>query len=151
MERICAYDAKKFELSRDSVLYKGFLCFASEQLKSSPSVRGSLRANIGFWRAINSDSGTLNIIAHGYQLPFVQEPPSIHLGNNNSAVDNADFVGTEISNLLAKECIQEVNSVPYFVSPLTVAIQSSGKKRLILDLSLLNCYMAYFKFKLEDI
>ncbi len=37
-------------------------------------------------------------------------------------------------------------------SPLSVAVHpSSGKKRLILDLSMLNAYIAYFKIKLEDI
>ena len=39
---------------------------------------------------------------------------------------------------------------PYVVSPLSVATQKSGKKRLILDLSVLNTFVRKDKFKYED-
>ncbi len=117
-----------------------------------PSVKGSLKRHIEFWRHIHSDAFTLRILENGYEIPWLdQVPPSVHLGNNNSAVKHSDFVGREIASLLAKDCIAEVTELPYFVSPLSVAVQSSGKRRLILDLSMLNAYVAYFKFKLEDV
>ncbi|MCP3667695.1 MAG: hypothetical protein GY696_35260 [Gammaproteobacteria bacterium] len=142
----CFWVTMRHRLSRPS------LNVCLESLKANPSVQGSLRGHIDFWKAINCDGRTLSILEHGYELPFLEEPPSVHLGNNKSSVEHADFVGTEIANLLAKGCIEEVQDIPYFVSPLSVAVQqSSGKKRLILDLSMLNAYIAYFKFKLEDI
>ncbi len=64
---------------------------------------------------------------------------------------NSDFVSSEIAVLLSKNCIREVSELPYFISPLSVAVQNSGKRRLILDLPLLNTYVACFKFRLEDI
>ena len=39
---------------------------------------------------------------------------------------------------------------PYIVSPFSVATNSSGKKRLILDLSILNLFVRKYKVKIED-
>ena len=39
---------------------------------------------------------------------------------------------------------------PYIVSPFSVATNSSGKKRLILDLSILNLFVRKYKVKFED-
>jgi hypothetical protein len=62
----------------------------------------------------------------------------MYLKNNKPALVNADFVDKSISHLLEIGCIQEVPFRPYVVSPLSVALSSNGKKRLILDLSQLN-------------
>ena len=70
--------------------------------------------------------------------------------NNKSSRDNADFVENEISKLLEKGCISEVNEIPKVVNPLTVAHSRSGKPRLVLDCRHINTCIHKFKFKFED-
>ena len=49
------------------------------------------------------------------------------------------------------ECITEVFVPPAVVNPLSLSIQNSGKKRLILDLRHVNQYLFKFKFRCEDV
>ena len=63
------------------------------------------------------------------------------LKNNRSALEHEDFVSNEIHTLLQKQCIEEVNKPPFCVNPLTVSVNNSGKKRLILDLRHVNKFI----------
>ena len=65
-------------------------------------------------------------------------------------MENVDFVSEAVSDLLRKNCIIKVKCTPKVVSPLTVALNKSGKKRLILDLHELNRYIWKAKVKFED-
>ena len=51
---------------------------------------------------------------------------------------------------MTSSCIVEVPFQPHIVRPLSIATQKSGKKRLILDLSLLNKSIRKDKIKFED-
>ena len=62
------------------------------------------------------------------------------LKNNKSALLNAEFVVKAIADLLKRGLVVKFNSLPHCVNPLSVSVQSNGKKRLILDLSLVNKY-----------
>ena len=64
--------------------------------------------------------------------------------------DNSKFVVQAVSELVDCGCVHEVSFIPYMVSPLSVATNKSGKKRLILDLSVLNKFAKKQKFKFED-
>ena len=59
--------------------------------------------------------------------------------------------GKRIQELLDNGFISEVIDRPEFINPLYVASQSSGKKRLILDLSHLNNYVVKTSVKYEDL
>jgi hypothetical protein len=63
--------------------------------------------------------------------------------------DNSEFVAQAVSELVDCGCVHEVSCIPYMVSPLSVATNKSGKKRLILDLSVLNTFAKKQKFKFE--
>ncbi|CAC5394903.1 unnamed protein product [Mytilus coruscus] len=63
-------------------------------------------------------------------------PTSMSFKNNKSANVYSKFVNEAISELLNIGCIIETPFQPFVVNPLSVAVQSSGKKRLILDLML---------------
>ena len=67
--------------------------------------------------------------------------------NNKSAFDNSDFVTEAVFDLLKNGCIQEFKIKPTLVNPLTVSIQKSGKKRLILDLREVNVMKQKIKFE----
>ena len=53
--------------------------------------------------------------------------------------------------MLTRGCIREVPVYPQFCNPLHVAVQSSGKLRLILDLSHLNKFIIKKSVKYEDL
>ena len=51
---------------------------------------------------------------------------------------NDEFVDQAVNELIFSGCAIEVPFQPYIVNPLNVATHKSGKKKLILDLSILN-------------
>ena len=81
------------------------------------------------------------IISEGYRIPFIFAPPSLCSKNNNSALRNQQFVENDIVRLLFSNRIAEVSEPPCLVNPLTVSVDPSGEKRLILDLSFVNDFI----------
>ena len=55
-----------------------------------------------------------------------------------------------IAELVHTHAVVEVPFIPHVVNPLSVSIQSSGKKRLILDLRHVNHFVWKQKFRCED-
>ena len=80
-------------------------------------------------------------------MPLLQIPPPFVAKNNKSAVQDSAFVESAISELLSLEFIAEVFTPPAVLNPLSVSIQKSGKKRLILELRHVNQYRYLFKSK----
>ncbi|CAC5366298.1 unnamed protein product [Mytilus coruscus] len=70
--------------------------------------------------------------------------------NYKSANVHSNFVNEAISELLNIGCVIETPFQPFVVNPLSVAVQSSGKKRLILDLNELNVFIKKEKITFED-
>ena len=121
----------------------------NDNITDTMGIKGSLSKHSEFWREIGAYQSVINVIENGYSIPFIQQPPSMFYGNNQSAVRNTDFVTDKIAELLQTKCIVKVPSKPFIVSPLSVA-QNRTKKRLILDLSVLNKYVKKDKIKFED-
>lgn len=115
------------------------------------SVRGRLSKAIQSWRDIQVTQFTIDVIVHGYKIPFIDLPPSFVGKNNQSARKEYMFVEQSIIDLLESHCIEEVFLPPEIINPLSVSIQKSGKKRLILDLRHVNKYVFKNKFRCEDI
>ena len=85
-------------------------------------------------------------------MPFVGFPVNNFFPNHKSASCHAEFISAEISKLLASGAIVEVWSADLCVcNPLGVAVNSSGKPRLILDLHYVNEHLRSCKFKYEDV
>ena len=115
-------------------------------------VKGRLRENIAFWRGIGASQWLLNVLCEGYCLPFVGLPANKFFPNHKSALCHAEFVSVEISKLLVSGAIVEVLSADLRVcNPFGVAVNSSGKPRLILDLRYVNQHLRSCKFKYEDV
>ncbi|XP_067654066.1 uncharacterized protein [Haliotis asinina] len=83
------------------------------------------------------------------QDAVVKNPPPSFSKNNQSALRNGTFVVQAIQELLRNSCIVELDSPPLVVNPLSVAIQRSGKKRLILDLRFVNQFVYKRKIVFE--
>lgn len=124
--------------------------FEYEQNAAVPILKGRLKSHVAYWRSINANRFIVNVIQFGYRIPFVSTPLAKRFVNNKSAFEHHDFVTNAISELLANSTTVEVPSVPLVVSPLSVSVNSSGKKRLILDLRYLNQHVWKEKFKFED-
>ena len=81
----------------------------------------------------------IDTIRFGCRILFISTPCRTLFHDNKSALENASFVESAISELVDNcSSVVEVPFVPRVVYPLSVSIQSSGKKRLILDLSHVN-------------
>jgi len=111
---------------------------------------GRLKVNINEWKLITSNEHVLDVIQHGYKIPFKTEPNEIFIKNNRSSLDNQDFVKSEIVGLLKKGCISEVHRKPKVVNPLTVTYNKSSKPRMVLDCRHINPHLFKFRFKYED-
>ena len=85
-------------------------------------------------------------------MPFVGFPVNKLFPNHKSTSCHAEFVSVEISKLLVSGAIVEVLSADLLVcNPLRVAVNTSGKPRLILDLHYVNQHLRSCKFKYEDV
>jgi hypothetical protein len=122
-----------------------------EQGQKSIIVRHRLRENIDFWRSIGASEFILDVIDTGYKLPLVTKPSRLFCRNNRSALNNASFVSEAIQDLLDRSLVVKCKDPPHVVNPLTVSVQNSGKKRLILDLREVNKHLWKQPVKYEDI
>ena len=83
---------------------------------------------------------------------FRESPFPFSIQNRSSALHRRSFVQGAISELFTHGCIREAPVYPQFCNPLHVAVQSSGKLRLILDLSHLKKFIIKkYEVKYEDL
>ena len=102
------------------------------------------------WRVIDGPQFTIEVTEFGHRLPFIYIPTPKVLNNNRSALAVAP-VKEAIQILLELNCIPELSVPPEIVNALSVSIQKSSKKRLILDLRHINLHLFINIFKCEDI
>ena len=135
----------------ESFEFEGVVPFNVSADRPQVSVKGKLFKSIGHWQLLGAPDFILSIIRCGYKIPFISMPPPQLFKNNGSAVNECVFVGGVILELLRDNRIEEVFSSPDIVNPLSVSVQSSGKKRLILDLRHINLHIYKQKFRCEDL
>jgi len=78
----------------------------------------------------------LDLIKHGYRVPFVSEPPSDDLDNNASVKNNLIIAEEQVKMLLQQGVLRKVSQKPHCVSPLglvTKHVHGGIKHRLIFD------------------
>ena len=89
-----------------------------------------------FWAShLNANAWVMDTLKSGYVLPFHSVPAKQELRNNLSARKEKVFVQQEVEKLRDQGVVLFCDTPAEIVSPLTVAINSAGKKRLCLDLS----------------
>ena len=114
------------------------------------NVKGRLKACVQFWESISAPPFVLSVIREGYKIPFLHTPPRAFFPNNKSSHEHSQFVASAITELLLVGSVLECPTPPTVVSPLSVSVQSNGKKRLILDLRYPNTYIKKSHVKFED-
>lgn len=89
----------------------------------------------------------MSTIRDGYKIPLLSTPSRFWRKNNRSSLDHCDFVTEALQELVQIGKIAEVNSSVFNnINPLSVSIQPCGKKRLVLDVSLINQHLYKFGF-----
>ena len=122
--------------------------FQSESTDHPPlvNVKENLRTKLEFWKR----KFILNVIERGYMLPFFSLPVPAVFRNNRSSLAHAKFVEDAIRELVGSGRVLEVVVPPLVVNPLSVSVQATGKKRLILDLRYVNKCLRKMRVKYED-
>ena len=92
----------------------------------------------------------MKILREGYRIPFFESPPESVSKNNISALKNMEFVEEAVFELLKSNRVVQTPFKPWIVSPLSVSTNKLGKKRLILDLRILNKFLWKQKVRFED-
>ena len=80
-------------------------------------VKGRLKANISFWQNIGASKFILDALSFGYKILFSQEPTSVSLTNNRSALGESEFVESAIQELLNVGSIVSCSYPPYVINP----------------------------------
>ena len=115
------------------------------------TAKGSLRQQLSYWRGtLKAGLRIENILSEGYRVPFVNKPPAAAFSNNASAFQQKLFVNEEVSRLLLAGYVREGKSPPRVVNPLTVATNTDGQHRLILDLRHVNAHIPTHHIKYDD-
>ena len=97
------------------------------------TVQGSLKEHKSFWlNELEPFSFVAIIITEGYRLPFMRFADPVCQLNHN---ENYIFVCNAVEELVSTRCVVECDSCPIVSSPLSLVVNSGGKKRLVLDLT----------------
>ena len=63
-----------------------------DTLRNKVNVKGSLRKNLEHWYHISANPSVIDTIENGYKIPLFTTPVSKIFQNNQSALQNANFV-----------------------------------------------------------
>ena len=80
----------------------------------------------------------------------METPDTARFSNNKSAINNSEFVENSIKEMLPTRTILERGHPLIVVNLLSVSIDSSSKKYLILSLRYINMYLYQNKIKFDD-
>ena len=121
-------------------------------------VRGNLHhsQHSEFWEKTDPGSWVSNVRKYGYKMPLTEAPPAYHEKNNSSAVQEMNFVVSEVNRLVSSGAVCRLKNRAHCSSPLTVASRvkedGSVKHRLCWDGSRhVNQYIGNEHLKFADL
>ena len=76
----------------------------------------------------------IDSIQNAYKLPLFSEPPPHRLSNSESVLNYKDFVSQAVAELLCNGCVKKLESPPHICSPLSVVVNTKGKKHFVINL-----------------
>ena len=71
--------------------------FEYEQYSASPLLKGRLKTKLEYWHTFGASNFVIDTIKFGYRIPFISIPCRALFHNNKSALENASFVESGIS------------------------------------------------------
>ena len=103
---------------------------------------------VDYWEnVIGANTVVTSVIKEGSKILFTYTLQKVDFKKNKSAFQNSDFVTNSIKNLLVHK-LSKLSNTPYVLSPLSMAKNYAGKKRLFLDLRYVNKHMNVYKLKI---
>lgn len=118
---------------------------------------GRFRDRVEFWKALGASPVVLDWIEHGFMAWFKFPCRGWRKKNQPSCFEpqaHFDFISDSMKSLVARGVVGLWDSSlgpPKVISPLKVVPKKGNKLRLILDLSRLNEYLVFPKFKYDHI
>ena len=95
----------------------------------------------------------MEVLQHGYRIPFVTRPPlSVspgHLGSYAPSSERGRILHEEVQGLLQKGAVEPASPGPGFYSRIFVVPKATGGFRPVIDLSSLNTFILRTKFRME--
>ena len=143
-----------------------FTCSGEENLvifedgnetEEAPYTRGRLKACANAWRGIGANELDMSWINEGFTLWFEYECPKMSLKNQESCFESEaakSFIDMAMVKLAKRGIIGKWKKewgTSHVVSPLKVVPKKGNTFRLILDLSRLNKYLMFPRFKYDSI
>lgn len=122
---------------------------AQQENRESEFMAGSLSSHADFWNSLNCSEFVKSVVGNGLRIPF--NGNEVRKATPRSYSRHVEFIEKEIDRLLISGAVARVSNEPLVCSPLHVAISSSGKQRLILDLSILNENIKKTHVKFDDV
>ena len=107
-------------------------------------VGGWLALFVHQWQEVTNDQWVLSLIKRGYKIPFKEIPPIFFQQSSRPELE------AEVSTLHQKRAVEQVIlEDPCFYSRIFLVQKKNAKFRLIIDLSILNSYIAPRTFTME--
>ena len=124
-------------------------------VKNTPDnfLAGKIRKNLCAWLEITSDKWIIDIVKHGYDIEFENEPP-MKVSKFQICFNKKELgiMSSEIQKLLGKQVIREISETEVkYVSSIFLRPKKDGSYRLILNLRELNEYVVKRHFKMETL
>ena len=115
-------------------------------------VINSLQSHFHAWVNIGANDTVLDWIRHGVPIPFSCQPVRYFQDNNGLSPSDVHFINEEVRALERSGAIQRCTPDQVVcVSPLKCVAKKNGSKRLLVNLRLLNQYIATPKVRYEGI
>ena len=124
---------------------------------SGPFMRHRLRDCARFWQQLGASPMVMDWVCHGFKAWFSTTPPNIRLENQPSCYEperHFNFITDSVAALRARGVLGIWDpqwGPPRVVSPLKIVPKKGGKLRLILDLSRLNKFIVFPRFRYDSI
>jgi hypothetical protein len=134
-----------------------FVDDAAGKGESPHYMRGRFRSRSGVWKGLGASAMVMDWVENGFMARFHSECPALSKRNQESCYDppeHRNFIDESITKLLDRGVVgrwDPARGRPRVVSPLKVVPKKGGLFRLILDLSRLNKYLVFPRFKYDNI
>ena len=147
----------------DYVIYEGEIPLAGAKLgpkdaeASGPFMQNRLGDRAQFWRGLGASDMVMDWVENGFMAWFGEEVPHMTKANQDSCFEpraHFDFISASMEALVARGVVGVWDrnwGEPRVTSPLKVVPKKGNKFRLILDLSRLNKYLTFPRFRYDSI
>ena len=114
----------------------------------------TIKAKLGYWKALGADAVVLSWLAYGVELRFEREPPATDFINHPSYFEHIKFVDEQVDEMVARgDAVEAKQEDCIIIEQLQVLADPKGikKTKLCTDKRFSNSYQAKAPFTMETI